>query len=348
MDEPLLSLFIFIVVVIFYLHLVAQWKKSEDLEIYETDYSTLSQLQEVCDIRQPVLFVFRQPTPLYQSIQFALFDKFSSVPVKIKDIHDYRNPNIETVDSIELPLASARRLMNADTTSRYISEGNEAFLEDTGLSKPIFSMDVYLKPYALLYSGADVIFGSKNAHTPLRYHTNSEYFIVPTAGKISVKMTPWKSRNYLYPVKDYDNYEFWSRVNVWKPDPVHSTEMEKLRFLEFDVLPGHILFIPPYWWYSIRFSSDPNTCVCTFTYDTVINALANSYDWTMYYLQQNNISTRISSASDTTKVSSMLEIPIPAIDSPNNGSSEFVINQDPTAIPESTKPVVMTNMGEYH
>ena len=35
---------------------MTQFKKSEDLEIYEMDYSTNANLQDVCDVRQPVLF----------------------------------------------------------------------------------------------------------------------------------------------------------------------------------------------------------------------------------------------------------------------------------------------------
>jgi hypothetical protein len=363
MDEPLFSLFIFVVVVIFYFHLVAQWKKSEDLEIYETDYLSNMQLQEVCSIRQPVLFLFKHPTPIYQYIQFASLEKYPTFSVKIKDMYDYNNPNIDTVDYIELPLNSARRLMVADTTSRYISENNEAFLEETGLSKPLATMNSYLKPSTTLYSRTDVLFGSKHAHTPLRYHTNSEYFVVPIAGKITVKMTPWKSSSYLYPVKDYENYEFWSRVNVWKPDAIHSTEMEKLRFLEFDVLPGHILFIPPYWWYSIQFSGDPNTCVCTFMYDTIINVCANSYDWSLYYLQQNNIynritpsektiafdgksspsssETRMASSKDTRTIPQTLELQ----SSVSNEALTDTSSSRPEVLPE--KPNIVTNMGTF-
>ena len=38
---------------------MTQFKKSEDLEIYEMDYSTNAHLQDVCDVRQPVLFNVR-------------------------------------------------------------------------------------------------------------------------------------------------------------------------------------------------------------------------------------------------------------------------------------------------
>jgi hypothetical protein len=370
MDQPIVSLFIFVVIVFLYIHITAQWKKSEDLEIYETDYTTNTHLQEVCAVRQPVLFVFQQPTPIYESIQLSKMDKYSTYTVSVKDIHDYwkpadttdgqREPTI-SVDSVELPFHSARRLFETDVSPRYISENNQTFLEETGLERTLSSMDIYLKPtLGVLYSRYDLLFAAKQSVTPMRYHTNTGYFLAPTAGKITVKMTPWKSRAYLYPVKDYEYYEFWSRVNVWNPLACHSTEMDKLRFLEFDVLPGYILSIPPYWWYSVRFSNDPDTCVCAFTYDTILNAAAHSYDWGLYYLQQNNITTRVSTSSGRPEIPNVV-LPI-EISNRNSTSSSSLpaekADNQPELLPSNEQPMVapkppekkeiITNMGTYH
>jgi hypothetical protein len=301
MENPILSVFIFVIVAFLYIHVVAQWKKSEDLEIYETDYTDTKQFQEVIAVRQPVLFLFQRPVPMpiYESIQFARMAKYGSYNVKIKDMYDYWKPSTgdsaaDSVDAVILPFGSARSLCESDAHSRYVSENNSEFLEETGLERAISSMDEFLKPPFCMYSKHDLMFGAKHAATPMRYHTSSAYFVIPTTGKISVKMTPWKSGKYLHPVKDYEYYEFWSRVNVWNPNPIHKPEMDKLQFLEFDVYPNYVLSVPPYWWYSIRFSTDPNNCVCAITYDTIINAVAQLPDWGMYYLQQTNIHTRIS------------------------------------------------------
>lgn len=369
MEQPIVSLFIFVVIVFLYIHITAQWKKSEDLEIYETDYTTNTHLQEVCSVRQPVLFVFQQPTPIYESIQLSKMDKYSTYTVNVKDIHDYWKPTdgepVVSVDSVELPFHSARRLFETNVSPRYISENNTSFLEESGLERILSSMDTYLKPpIGLLYSRYDLLFGAKQTVTPMRYHTNTGYFLVPTAGKITVKMTPWKSRAFLYPVKDYEYYEFWSRVNVWNPLLCHSSQMDKLRFLEFDVLPGYILSIPPYWWYSIRFSTDPNTCVCAYTYDTIVNAAAHSYDWGMYYLQQNNIITRVAPVGRSTIPSlepRSLEItspqlpkedsiPVMNIDSSSDNDPEISPSTElPMVAPKvPEKKEIITNMGSYH
>jgi hypothetical protein len=112
-------------------------------------------------------------------------------------------------------------------------------------------------------------------------------------GKISVKMTPWKSTKYLYQNKDFENYEFRSPVNPWKPQKKYMHEMDKIKFLEFDVQEGFILFIPPYWWYSIKYTSEHDTMVSSFSYNSVMNCVANIPDLAKYLLQQHNIKNRM-------------------------------------------------------
>ena len=47
---------IFIVVCISYFHIVNQYRTSEDLVVYEMDYKDNVDLQETCNINQPVIF----------------------------------------------------------------------------------------------------------------------------------------------------------------------------------------------------------------------------------------------------------------------------------------------------
>jgi len=77
--------------------------------------------------------------------------------------------------------------------------------------------------------------------------------------------------------------------------------MDKIKFLEFDVLAGHTVFIPGYWWYSIKYSEEP-TLVTTFTYNNVMNCLANVPNWFLYYLQQSNTKTKVVKTLDTNVV----------------------------------------------
>ena len=42
-----------------YIHIIHQYKTGEDMEIYEMDYVSNTHLQEVCNIKQPVLFYYK-------------------------------------------------------------------------------------------------------------------------------------------------------------------------------------------------------------------------------------------------------------------------------------------------
>ena len=69
--------------------------------------------------------------------------------------------------------------------------------------------------------------------------------------------------------------------------------MDKIKFLEFDVKSGYVLHVPPYWWYSIKYSNTDETIVCGFTYDSAVSMIANTPDIIKYYIQQNNIHKKV-------------------------------------------------------
>ena len=289
-----ISFFIFLIILFLYIHIIHQLKTSEDLEIYEMDYGTNSQLQEVCDVKQPVLFEFQSIYPdIFENLsKEEIFSKYGTYDVKIKDNRDYNNENLP-IDYVVLSLQSSQNLVDSDPGSHYFSENNEELVDESGLSTVYKELDTYLKPAFTLQTKYDIMFGSQNAHTPLRYHLNYRQFFIVKSGRITVKMTPMKSKKYLKPIKDYDNYEFRSPINVWNPQPEYLHEMDKLKFVEFDVYAGHVLYIPAYWWYSIKYSNDKDTVLYTATYNSVMNCVAHTPQWILYFLQQHNIYKKI-------------------------------------------------------
>jgi len=290
-----INILIFLIILFLYIHIVHQYKRSEDLEIYEMDYSTNEHLQEVCEIKQPVLFEYKSLNPdFFNKVTYETLceNHYSKIDIKVKDINDYWATD-DAIDYVVLPFQTATNLMRTDSASKYFTENNDDFLEESGLLKILQSNDTNIKPGFTATSKYDICTGSKNTVTPLRYHTHYRQYLCVNTGKISVKMTPWKSTKYLYQNKDFENYEFRSPINVWKPQKKYSHEMDKIKFLEFEVLEGNMLFIPPYWWYSIKYTSENDSLVCGFTYSSMMNCLANSPDIAKYYLQQHNIKKRI-------------------------------------------------------
>ena len=293
----LFTLAIFIIILFLYIYIANQYKKSEDLDIYETDFSDNTQLQEVCDIRQPIIFQFKNIHPkIFSEMTPSNISKYHSYDVCVKDAHDYyQNERAEhtQVDSVNLSLNSTIKLFENDRASHFFSENNTEFLEESGLLKSMKSMDDFLKPHFTVFSHYDLMFGSSDAVTPLRYHTDYRKFICVTSGSIRVKMAPWKCSKYLHPIKDYENYEFHSPVHPVSPKSEYAMDFEKTKFLEFEVKEGYVLYIPPYWWYSLQYNNAHGTFVCEMTYNTMMNCISNIPDLGLYWLQQQNITKKI-------------------------------------------------------
>ena len=281
------TVLIFIIVFFLYVHIIAQYKKSEDLEIYEMDYVSNVELQTICDMKQPVLFELKTEILLNNDILDidSIQKNGGSYDVKVKDTNDVS-------DYVMLKYDSFKGLIDTDSKSHFITEGNHEFIEESGIE--ISELNPFLKPALTIVTRYDVLMGSKGAITPLRYHTEDRHFFSVSSGKIRVKMTPWKSRKYLHPISDYDNYEFRSPVNAFDntKNQEYMNDVDKLKFLEFDVLAGYVLYVPPYWWYSVQYS-DTDTLVLGTTYISPMNFIANIPDLTRYYFQQQNTKTKV-------------------------------------------------------
>lgn len=286
---------LFIIIILFYFHFIEQFKRGEDLEIYELDYTNNAMLQEMSKKRQPIVFDF---SPILSSYHFlntlsldTLAIKMGKDDVCVKDVWDYWNVE-EGGDALSkqaspMGLQTAMTLMTTDSKAHYISYGNQEFIRNGILDEYFPSFHEYIRPSFTLVSRPDICFGSRNATMPLTYHTDFELFIfVPsTVGKIRVKMIPYKYTKYLHLRKDYDQYEFYSPVNIWEPQEQYRNDVEKTQILDFDVDGGHMLIIPPYWWYSVQFIGE-ECFYYSMTYITAMNVLANSVDYTKYYLEQ--------------------------------------------------------------
>jgi len=295
-----ITVLIFLVILFVYIHIIDQYKTSEDLEIYEMDYQSNIHLQEICSVKQPILFEFKSCFySFFENMNLNKILEQGSQDVNVKDTNDYYRQKTDSADSISLSMNSFYGLSKTDTKSHFITENNHEFIEDSGLYKKCAELNEYLKPPYTMNTQYDIRMGSSGAFTPMCYHTNYRQFFINISGKARVKMTPFKSRKLLHPIKDYDNYEFWSPVNVWNTDAEYASEMEKLRFVEFDIPVGYVMYVPPYWWYSIQYVNDPTTVILGVSYQSIMNISSNIPDIIRHFLQKHNTTHKIGSGSHT-------------------------------------------------
>ena len=279
-----IGFFIFCLVLFIYLHIQFHLKQSNDLEIYEIDDASKDKLEEICDIRQPVLIDFDNQKIIDTTNIKYISDNYHAFEIKIRNVKE-TEPNSELY--IPLPLHASCKLFNEDKNSLYFSENNSEFLNETGVVKNLKYNDEYLRPYMVSNMNYDIMLGSEGTCTPFRYEINYRNFFICTEGSVEIKMAPPQSIKYLYPSYDYENFEFKSPVNPWNVQPKYVADFEKIKCLEFSLPKAKTIFIPPYWWYSIRFTK--NSSLSCFRYRTYMNNLAISPYVCMHILQLQNI-----------------------------------------------------------
>ena len=293
----LLTILIFVLVLLLYTHVLEEFKKGGDLEIYETDFTDGARLGEVCKLKQPVLFEFQSTVP-------CVFEKLRSKAAISREtneslhVFERKGAGAAAGDDDDgdddgmtipfpLPFESAAYLLSTDEKRRYITERNESFMAESGYAKFLNrELGAHLRPALGTVSAShDLLFGSAHTSTPCRYHTSSRYFLCVSSGKVVVRMSPWKSAKHLRLRDDYVNFDF-------RASPAGGAGgagggecfrgNRDLKYLEFEVPPGCALSIPPFWFYAIEFCSNDSLCFAS-RYATLFNRIAH-LDRTAAYL----------------------------------------------------------------
>ena len=329
----IIGFFIFCLVLFVYLHIQFHMKTSQDLEMYEIEQASKEKLEEICDIRQPVLFDFDNQKILETSNKDYINNNYYAFEIKIRNTKD-TDPDTELF--MPLPLHAAIKLFNEDKTSSYYSENNGDFLEETGVIKSMKYNDEFLRPYMVSNCNYDIMMGSNGTCTPFRYEVNYRNYFVLTQGSAQIKLAPPHSVKYLYPNYDYENFEFNSPVNPWAPQAKYIADFDKIKCLEFTLNPGKTLFLPANWWYSIKFNTS-NTSISCFRYRTYMNNIAILPYITLHALQIQNVKR------NTVKKVSINELNNEVIYPDDTNSSDTNININKSVATVDEKLEVTTN-----
>lgn len=282
----ILIVLIFCLVLFFYLHIYFHLKTSNDLEVYEIDQPSKDKLEEICDLRQPVLFKYYNEGLLQACSRENILDVYGAFDIKIRNVKTLPTDDSELY--IPLPFSSALTAVKDDKESKYLIENNGDFLEETGLIKTYRYNDIFLRPYMVSNCSYDFMMGSTGLQTPFRYELNYRNYILVTQGAIRLKLASPKSAKYLYEIKDYENLEFRSLIDPWNVQKQYKADFNKIKCLEINVVKGQIVYLPAFWWYSIEFQ-DEATSICSFKYKTYMNNVAILPQLCMRFLQSQNV-----------------------------------------------------------
>ena len=261
MFQFLMTLLIFLIILTLYFHIVYHLKKSNDLDIYETIYTNKQQLENICKLRQPIIFNYSDFPSCERESLLSFFPN--------KEINITSNESRET---IPLKLSDSFELFKK---APYYSCNNQSFLEDTHIISFMKKMENDIKPLFTGKSIYDLLIGSNKSYIPLQYDINYRNFFLVTDGSIRIRFAPPISEKYLEPEVDYETLVISSPFNVWinaNGTNDNPTKLQNIKFIDVIVPKGKMIHIPPYWWYSIQFLD--NASIVSFKYRTYMNIVS--------------------------------------------------------------------------
>lgn len=280
----LISLLVFCIILFIYIHVYFHLKSSNDLEVLVLDNEpSKEKFEEVCDLRQPVLFDFYEEDMEHGCKLSNVVSNYGAFDIQVRNTHD----KTSSLSHLPMTLKSCMSLMENDKDSKILSEKNQSFLEETSMLKVLKFNDMFLRPYMVSNCYYDYTFGSAGVKTNLSYNLNYRNFYYANEGSFRVILIPPKYSKYLYCLKDYETFEFFSPVNPWDVQSKYKNDFDKIKNLEITINKGQCLFIPSYWWYSIEYGD--TSSISVFQYRTYMNNLAIAPQLFMKILQSQNV-----------------------------------------------------------
>ena len=181
-----LEIIVFLVILFLYIHVHYHLSTSSDLEVYEVQDVSKEKIEDMCNLKQPI--IIRQELGKLKSIfNQAKLREIGEQELNIRNIND-----ANTIDEVSVPLGVSKSfdLFEKDTKKVFYSENNECFLKDTALDKIIQSSDLIYRPPLTCNCFYDLIVGSNGVQTPLRYDLNFRNYFYVSSGSVKLKLIP--------------------------------------------------------------------------------------------------------------------------------------------------------------
>lgn len=282
-------IFIFFIVLFLYLHIFHHIKISKDLEVYSVVNPTKANLEEICDVRQPVVFTLEDPILTELNTEF-IKQNYGAFDVNIQTFETDENHNLTYMENVPFIFNEALeflRLDANDTHKGFISNKNKDFLEETTLIKKFKQNDYFLRPPMVSSCEYDLLFGCKNAITKLQYNVNYRNYFMCLDGNVTIRVVSPTYKKYMDHKNNYLDFEFFSPLNVWDIQPNYKNSFDKVKTMDIVINKGDVVYIPAYWYYSIKFNS--LSSIACFNYRTYMNSIAILPETCIYLLQNQNI-----------------------------------------------------------
>ena len=298
MEYSFITIAIFSIILFIYLHVFFNLKTSNELELYEIETPSKDKLHEICDLKQPVMFRFDNEY-LNENLSLEILNSsYGTFDVNVREVNDNEDELY-----VQLPYNISSKLFENEKEKKFYLDNNYEFLKESRLLKHFQSSDELLRPTMVSECNYDIIKGTNESNTCLQYSLDNRNFFYVCEDSITVKLIPPIYSKYLHSENDYINFEFRSKINPWNVDKCHMIDYKKTHSFDVVVSKGQILFIPNYWWYSIKLTDKSN--VLKFSYKTYMNTLSILPELCLSFLQKSNVKRTENKSSD--KIMSLAE-----------------------------------------
>ena len=275
----IVSIVIFCIVLLFYLHVMFHLKVNNDLDVYDLGVVDKDNLEKACNLRQP----------LKLRCLFPELKEMLTVDAMKRD-HGHQTVNVINVeDNSILPLRfeKALDLFNNDEAGSYHSMENSDFINLTGLNKSFASGDDYLKPSLAINTKHDLIWSSNCGSTRLGYTLDYRNYYYVTQGKCVIRLFP-PSATQLRCAPDYGRFEFVSPINPFVPNDKYTSVLMHCQYTDVFLEENDMIFVPPYWRHAIKLID--TCCIAVYRYATIMSSLSIAPHLVRHVLQRHNVS----------------------------------------------------------
>jgi len=252
---------------------MSEFKFVNKFSIYDVEYTNRSELQKICELKQPFVFELQLQSQdnINKSQNMCVFDNSDN-------------------EFVSLSYSSLEELLEKDQGGNYYSMKNQDFaINEFPLT--FSELNKYINPYFSWNTTYDVIMGSNNAHTSLLYLRESGMFIYVKSGNVNVKLMAYN--------KDHES----SNICLWNEDEPMNCEIG-----DVSLTGSQVLFVPSWCMYTLQF--DKNAVVYTITHQTPPNAIVNIPYYCMEFLQSQNTEEKVLKTIEMPKIAEEEEIEI--------------------------------------
>ena len=287
---------IFIAVLIVYLHVQAHFRSAPSSDVFELDGIIDTRIDDVLDLKQPVIFRSRTCEKLVQDINIhailrdigtTTVDVFVS-PVSSTSCSSKNTRVAVSLDSfvklqqVDISLNN-KEIEDTDTTDQghktntsYYSDGNDKLIN--GLSKEtkniISAHHTHIAPPMTCTTRYDMLFGTDHSTTTMRRHVAHRTYFTVTNGTMEAKLIHPDQLNDVVFVSDPEVVpDPMTSVMIDDEDgSIQVTNKYKGVAKDVTVYTGQTLFVPPYWGVILQFTR--NTFVVAAKYSTYMTEIA--------------------------------------------------------------------------